>query len=361
VPPGGRVDDASPVSAKKARDGAPLSSRPAMVNVSAGGRGRGRKASSHMARDIRFGLVTAWPDDDWHSQRLLDACGRRGEVATIDPAELSGCVDDDRVMVGAGGAPAEAYDAFLLARGLGRGGDPDVQFEVYRALEANGALMVNRIDALLAAQDKFRTSCLLRRARVPTPAAAVAQTPRDADAALAALGEAVAKPIAGSLGEGVVRVRADTAGSAAVRARVERDGAVYLQAYVPHPGRDVRVFVVAGRVEAAIERRAPPGEWRTNIGGGGAAAPLTCGPEIRQVAEAAAHAIGLDYAGVDLVAGPVGPTVIEVNGNPSWKGILEATGLDMAEPIAEHVLGRALRRRRTSDHIVRERTGATHG
>jgi ribosomal protein S6--L-glutamate ligase len=50
-----------------------------------------------------------------------------------------------------------------------------------------------------------------------------------------------------------------------------------------------------------------------------------------------------------------------VNGNPSWQGILEATGLDMAEAIAEHVLARALRRRMTSDHIVRERTGATHG
>jgi ribosomal protein S6--L-glutamate ligase len=79
------------------------------------------------------------------------------------------------------------------------------------------------------------------------------------------------------------------------------------------------------------------------------------------VAEAAAAALELDYAGVDLVLGDHGPAVIEVNGNPSWQGILEATGLDMAEAIAEHVLARALRRRMTSDHIVRERTGATHG
>jgi ribosomal protein S6--L-glutamate ligase len=189
----------------------------------------------------------------------------------------------------------------------------------------------------------------------------VAQGIADAERLLSQLGSAVAKPIAGSLGDDVVRVASDEAGRAAVRERLARDGAVYLQAYVAHPGRDVRAFVVGGRVEAAIERRAGPGEWKTNLGGGGFAAPVTCGTELRQVAEAAAQAIGLDYAGVDLVAGPAGPTVIEVNGNPSWQGILDATGLDMAEPIAELVLGRALRRRMTSDHIVRERTGATHG
>jgi ribosomal protein S6--L-glutamate ligase len=143
---------------------------------------------------------------------------------------------------------------------------------------------------------------------------------------------------------------------------VERDGAVYLQSYVAHPGRDLRVFVVGGRARAAIARHAPAGEWRTNVDLGGRAEPVMIGTSLGGVAEAATAALGLDYAGVDLVQGPHGATVLEVNGNPSWRGILEATGLDMAEVIAEHVLGRALRRRRSSDHIVLERsTGAIHG
>ena len=205
----------------------------------------------------------------------------------------------------------------------------------------------------------WRTSA--RKAGRSTPPAAVVQTPQDADEALDALGEAVLKPIAGSLGDGVARARPDDAGRALVRERLAREGAVYLQAYVPHPGRDARVFVVGGRTRAAVERIAPEGEWRTNLGGGARAEPIECSPALRRVAETAADALGLDYAGVDVVAGPFGPTVIEVNGNPSWRGILEATGRDMAEEIAEHVLGRALRRREASDHIVRERTGATHG
>ncbi len=315
-----------------------------------------------MKRFIRIGVVTAWPDEDWHSERLLAACRRRSEAMPIDPATFAARVEHAGVAVLAGGSPASVYDAFLLARGLGRAGDPDVQFEIYRALERSGALVVNRLDPLLAAQDKFLTSCLLARSGVPTPRAAVAQTAADAEAALAAIGEAVLKPVAGSLGEGVERVGANAAGRRLVKERIERGGAVYLQAYVPHAGRDLRVFVVGGRARAAIARLAPPGEWRTNVATGGHAEPVMIGPALASVAEEAAAALGLDYAGVDLVAGREGPSVIEVNGNPSWQGILEATGLDMAEVIAEHVLGRALRRRKTSDHNVRGRTtGAIHG
>lgn len=313
-----------------------------------------------MKRFIRIGVVTAWPEVDWHSRRLLDAFSARCRAVSIDPAALAAWIGSRGLDPSAGGRPLDV-DALVLARGLGRSGDPDVQFEVYRILEEAGMLVVNRLGPLLAAQDKFRTSWLLWRAGVPTPAAAVAQAPDDAEAALAALGKAVAKPIAGSLGDGVVRLQADRAGRAAVREKVERERGVYLQAYVPHPGRDVRVFVVGGTARAAIQRTAPPGEWRTNVAVGGRTEPWECPADVRSVAEAAADALGLDYAGVDLVQGPGGATVIEVNGNPSWQGLQDATGLDMAEDIADHVLGRALRRSKGNDHIVRERTGATHG
>jgi ribosomal protein S6--L-glutamate ligase len=313
-----------------------------------------------MKRFIRIGIVTAWPEDDWHSKRLLDACGKRCRAEAIDPALLAAAVGSDGLSPSAGGV-ALSVDALILARGLGRSGDPDVQFELYRALEEAGTPIVNRLGPLLAAQDKFRTSWLLSRAGVPTPPAVVVQTAGDAEAALIALRDAVAKPTAGSLGDGVVRLRADSAGRLAVREKVARDHGVYLQAYVPHPGRDVRVFVVGGIAHAAIARIAPEGEWRTNVAVGGRAEPIECPAEVRAIAEAAAGVLGLDYAGVDLVLGRQGPMVIEVNGNPSWHGIQEATGLDMAEVIADHVLARALRQLRASDHIVRERTGATHG
>jgi ribosomal protein S6--L-glutamate ligase len=315
-----------------------------------------------MNRGIRIGVVTAWPEIDWHSQRLLAALRRLADATVVDPAELAAEIAEDGAMSFAvAGESTDHFDAFVLARGMGRTGDPDLQFEIYRALERSGALVVNRLEPLLTAQDKFRSSWVLAGAGVPTPRSAVAQTPRAAQRALEWIGEAVMKPVAGSLGDGIERVKADSGGRATVRERVARDGAIYLQQYVSHPGRDARVFVVGGRARAAIVRHAPPGEWRTNVATGGRVEAVPLVPELASVAEAAAEAVGLDYAGVDLVLASGGPSVIEVNGNPSWQGILEATGLDMADAIAEHVLGRALRRRVASDHIVPECTGATHG
>jgi ribosomal protein S6--L-glutamate ligase len=299
---------------------------------------------------------------DWHSERLLSALSARGAARVLGPEDFSARVRGRTLTVLAGEVPAERFDAFVLVRGLGPAGDPDLQFELYRALGESGALVVNQLEALLSAQDKFRTSRLLARAGVPTPPAAVAQTPEAADRLLSELGEAVLKPLAGSLGDGVERVRADAAGQARVRERVEHEGAIYLQAWAPHDGRDLRVFVVGGRARAAIARRAPAGEWRTNVERGATTERVSLRPGVAAVAEGAARALGLDYAGVDLVPTGDGATVLEVNGNPSWRGILEATGLDMAEVIAEHVLGRALRRHRSSDHIVlQESTGAIHG
>src|SRR5687767_12474863 len=107
---------------------------------------------------MRFGVITAWPREDWHSRRLLRSLARHGEAVALDPAGLSGFVSDDSAEVR---SPAAAQgladlDAVVLARGLSPNGDADVQFEMYRALEGSGAVVVNRIEPLLSAQDKFR-------------------------------------------------------------------------------------------------------------------------------------------------------------------------------------------------------------
>ena len=108
-----------------------------------------------------------------------------------------------------------------------------------------------------------------------------------------------------------------------------------------HGGRDIRVFVVGGRVVGAIERTAPAGEWRTNVSRGGAVRPFELPAAWEQMALQAAAAVGADYAGVDLLPSRDGVVfVLEVNGIPGWKGLQQATGVDVSGAIVEHLIGR---------------------
>ena len=101
-----------------------------------------------------------------------------------------------------------------------------------------------------------------------------------------------------------------------------------------NPEIDVRAFVAGGRVLAAIERRAPAGEWRTNVSGGAAARALDLPPRWEEWAIRAAAAVGADYAGVDLLPSNDGTAfVLEVNGIPGWEGLQRATGIDVAGAI----------------------------
>ncbi len=161
--------------------------------------------------------------------------------------------------------------------------------------------------------------------------------------AVRAMGDVVIKPIFGSMGHGMVRVSdADTA-FRVVKALDAVRSVFYVQRVVEHGGRDVRAFVVGGRVLGAIERRAPEGAWRTNVSLGGVPRAFDLPPAWEVLALGAARAVGADYAGVDLLPAPDGTTyVLEVNGIPGWEGLQAATGLDVAGAIVDQLAAPAL-------------------
>ena len=102
--------------------------------------------------------------------------------------------------------------------------------------------------------------------------------------------------------------------------------------------------MVGGRVIGAIERTAPSGDWRTNVSRGGSVQPFELPPEWVQLALRATVAVGADYAGVDLLPSRAGRVfVLEVNGIPGWKGLQQATGVDVAGAIVDHLVERVRR------------------
>ncbi len=293
-----------------------------------------------MGKTLQIGVITAYLQEDWHSQQLVEAAGRYGEPVVIQPEVLSARLTHAGVDVMAAGVDLAGIDGFVLARGFGEHGNSDFVVPVYQILERQGKVLVNSIEAVLIAVDKFETSYRLQQAGVPTPTVVVAQDVGTAQDVLAQWGRMVVKPLYGSLGLGIELVEDTAEGRALLPVLLERFGAIYLQEFVPTPGRDIRAFVVGDRVAASIYRIATPGNWRTNVHQGGEPASCTLDAATTAMAVAAAHAVNLDYTGVDILEGPEGPVVIEVNGNPLWHGVLDATGRNMADEIVAWVVER---------------------
>lgn len=209
-------------------------------------------------------------------------------------------------------------------------------------LEARGVPVVNRPGAIERCVDKFYTTALLHEAGLPTPETVVCETTDEALAAVRAIGDVIIKPIFGSMGHGMVRVSDLDVAFRVVRALEQVRAVFYVQRALDHDGRDVRAFVVGGRVLGAIERLVPPGEWRTNVSRGGSARPFALPSHWHDLAVRAAQVVGADYAGVDLLPARDGRVfVIEINGIPGWQGLQAATGLDVAGAIADLTVARA--------------------
>ena len=99
-------------------------------------------------------------------------------------------------------------------------------------------------------------------------------------------------------------------------------------------GRDIRAYVVGGRVVAAMERRNLTGDFRANIAEGGIGKPYTMSSEEERIALDAAQALNLDFAGVDLLFSKNGPLLCEVNSNAHFQALKEVTGISPAMDIA---------------------------
>lgn len=102
-------------------------------------------------------------------------------------------------------------------------------------------------------------------------------------------------------------------------------------------GRDVRVNVVGGKVIASMLRH-NENDFRSNITNGGTMAQVEITRAQAQLAIDACKAIGLDFAGVDVLFGPGDePIICEVNSNPHFKTTYQCTGVDLSEYIMEHM------------------------
>ena len=233
--------------------------------------------------------------------------------------------------------PIEHYDAMIP-----RIGSSITAFgtAVVRQFEQMGVSCLNVSTAISVSRDKLRSLQVLSRHDIGMPDSAFVRRKEDVLPAIESVGGApvIIKLLEGSQGIGVILADNESMAAAIIETLQSAKQSVLIQKFVAESkGKDIRAFVVGGKVVAAMRRRAAGQEFRSNMHRGGKTEAVTLDEEYERTAVQAAQIMGLRLAGVDLLEGKDGPQVMEVNSSPGLEGIEKATGIDIAGAIIEHL------------------------
>ena len=282
-----------------------------------------------MPRAVIFG-----DNPGWHGETLVKALAERGLDSTF--VSLADCCLDFSA-----GRPTVFIPGFdelppnaAFVRGVAGGTLEEVVFRlnILHALDLIGIPVFNTGRAIERTVDKAMTTFLLLQRGIPTPRTWVCES--DAYARSVALRQfkqaqsLVIKPVFGSQGEGVVRV----SNLDELETHKPSTGVYYLQEYLDRMGDpycDWRVLVVEGKTALAMQRQSK--HWVTNRAQGADCTAIQPDRTMRALAEAAADAVDIDYAGVDLLRDRKGNWLVgEVNSIPAWQGLQNASGVDVS-------------------------------
>ena len=295
----------------------------------------------------------------WHSEQLVSALAKLGiETLCVDLADCA--IDLDQPY----GLSIPGLDGQLPAAAIVRGIAPGsleqitLRMDVLHTLAELNIPVFNPASAIEHTVDKARTSLRLHLAKLSTPRTWACENEAKATKIVKqqlSLGRTlVIKPLFGCQGKGIAKIS-----SLADFNAIDAVGdAFYLQQYIEPfkqgEWQDWRILVIDGQVCAAMSRQSK--HWITNFAQGASCLPTTVTPEMEQLAIHATQAVQADYAGVDLIKACDGSyTVLEVNSVPAWKGLHQATNIDVAGHLAQALANRINTKsapRSKSDHAV---------
>jgi ribosomal protein S6--L-glutamate ligase len=274
----------------------------------------------------------------YSTRRLREACAKRGHRAKVlHTLRFSLLVESGRPALFFRNRKLSRYDAVVPRIGASVSA---FGAAVVRQFEQMGVFSLNSSSAISSARDKLRSTQILSRHEVGIPPTAFARDRSNVPQSIEAVGGApvVIKLLEGAQGIGVILAETPKMAEAIIETLQSTRQDVVIQRFVSESrGRDIRAFVVGNRVVAAMSRQAVGDEFRANLHRGGKATRVELDPAFERTAIVAAQVMGLHVAGVDMLEGPDGPQVLEVNSSPGLEGIESATGVDVASAIVEHL------------------------
>lgn len=279
----------------------------------------------------------------WENRAIHDEMTRRGHVAEIVDWDTLTPMGGGVGLLRDGSAAEPPYLAIVKSRVFTRCpvGDLALVYDGLEALTDLGTRVLNSPSAIRRGRNKLRQAGTLARAGLPVPATRAIRSEADIERCMADWGEIVLKPVWGHASVDVTRMRpngrlAEPGTLLGIREEIiawhllERYHLLCAQEFIPNPGRDLRVTVIGPVIASCIYHvsTAPDGSVRHSL------YPLRVQQakltrEIADIAHGATSALELDFAILDLVEGPDGLVIVEVNqGLSVWRD-LEHTDFDL--------------------------------
>lgn len=287
---------------------------------------------------LKIGLLASNPEL-YSNQRILEAGEERGhEMVFLNIKHCYMKLDaQDPEVHYRGGKILNDLDAVITRI------RPSATFygcALARQFESMKVYTVNSSAAITQSRDKLFSLQLLLKNGVHIPTTGFANSPMDTNDLIEMVDGAplIVKLLEGTQGRGVVLAETKKAAESVINAFKSLRANLLVQEFIKEAqGKDLRCFVIGGKVVASIQREAAPGEFRANIHQGGTASIVKITPQERAFAVKAAKVLGLEVAGVDIIRSKKGPLLLEVNSSPGLEGIEGATGKDIAGMIVSSI------------------------
>lgn len=287
--------------------------------------------SSDNKRGLRIGVLASNPEL-YSNQRLMEAGELRGhEMHFLNIKHCYMKLDAHQPEIHyRGGRILNDFDAIIPRI------RPSMTYygcSLIRHFESLKVFSLNNAASITQSRDKLFSLQLLLSHGVEIPTTGFANSPLDTSDLINMVGGSplIIKLLEGTQGKGVVLAETKKAAESVINAFKSLNANILVQEFIKEAnGKDLRLFVVDGKVVAAMQREALPGEFRANIHLGGKASVVKVTAEEKKIAVKAAKAMNLKVAGVDIIRSSKGPLLLEVNSSPGLEGIEGATGKDIA-------------------------------
>lgn len=287
--------------------------------------------SNDNKRGLRIGVLASNPEL-YSNQRLMEAGELRGhEMHFLNIKHCYMKLDAHQPEIHyRGGRILNDFDAIIPRI------RPSMTYygcSLIRHFESLKVFSLNNAASITQSRDKLFSLQLLLSHGVEIPTTGFANSPLDTSDLINMVGGSplIIKLLEGTQGKGVVLAETKKAAESVINAFKSLNANILVQEFIKEAnGKDLRLFVVDGKVVAAMQREALPGEFRANIHLGGKASVVKVTAEEKKIAVKAAKAMNLKVAGVDIIRSSKGPLLLEVNSSPGLEGIEGATGKDIA-------------------------------